>query len=92
MAPTISVWDMHVRPAIAPPRLREPVSPMKIFAGEVFHHRKPMQAPMMAGRDDGDVQRSRGRRSSVPGSPGAVDVDVAGTWPPLPEPDEHVRR
>ena len=33
------------RPA---PMANEPVSPMKIFAGAAFHHRKPAQAPSMA--------------------------------------------
>src|SRR5680860_1550516 len=31
--------------AIHPPNIKEPVSPMNIFAGAVFHHRKPAQAP-----------------------------------------------
>ena len=30
---------------------------MKIFAGEAFHHRKPMHAPMHAGGDHGEVPR-----------------------------------
>ena len=32
------------RPPIRPPSPSAPVSPMKIRAGEVFHHRKPTQA------------------------------------------------
>ncbi len=35
------------RAASAPPRPSEPVSPMKICAGDVFHQRKPMSAPTM---------------------------------------------
>ena len=35
-------------PANAPPIASDPVSPMKILAGEQFHHRKPKQAPMAA--------------------------------------------
>src|SRR5699024_2092909 len=36
MAPSTSVRETMVKPAIAPPRASDPVSPMKIFAGEVF--------------------------------------------------------
>ena len=32
----------------SPPSASEPVSPMKIRAGLVFHHRKPRQAPIAA--------------------------------------------
>ena len=32
---------MIAKPAIAPPSVSEPVSPMKIWAGGAFHHRKP---------------------------------------------------
>ena len=32
-------------PATAAPMACEPVSPMKIWAGEAFHHRKPAKAP-----------------------------------------------
>ena len=35
-------------PAIAPPRAREPVSPMMMRAGAAFHQRKPAHAPNMA--------------------------------------------
>ena len=35
-------------PAISPPRPSAPVSPMKIRAGDVFHHRKPTHAPAAA--------------------------------------------
>ena len=45
---SISVRVMIAKPAIAPPRAREPVSPRMIWAGEAFHHRKPKQAPMIA--------------------------------------------
>ena len=34
-----------------------PVSPMKIRAGEVFHHRNPTQAPAAAAGDQRDLQR-----------------------------------
>ena len=60
-APTIWVREMIVSPAIAPPSASEPVSPMKIFAGEVFHHRKPTQAPMIAAHS---TAVSRGSRAS----------------------------
>ena len=30
------------------PMAKEPVSPMKIFAGAAFHHRNPRQAPTNA--------------------------------------------
>ena len=40
-----------------PPRAREPVSPMKILAGEAFHQRNPKQAPMTAGGDHRQVVR-----------------------------------
>jgi hypothetical protein len=43
-----SVRVMIAIPASAPPRESEPVSPMKIFAGSAFHHRKPKQAPASA--------------------------------------------
>ena len=48
-------------PAMAPPRASEPVSPMKILAGEVFHHRKPTQAPARAAAM---TARSSGSRTS----------------------------
>ena len=47
-------------PASAPPSESEPVSPMKILAGEAFHHRKPMQAPAM---DAQMAARSSGSRT-----------------------------
>ena len=43
-----SVRVMRAKPAIAPPKDSEPVSPMKILAGDAFHHRKPKHAPMAA--------------------------------------------
>ena len=43
-----SVRVTMARPASAPPRASEPVSPMKILAGGAFHHRKPKQAPITA--------------------------------------------
>ena len=49
------------RPASAPPRASEPVSPMKILAGDVFHHRKPKQAPITAAAT---TARSSGSRTS----------------------------
>ena len=30
---------------------------MKIWAGEVFHQRKPIRLPAIAGGDDGEVER-----------------------------------
>ena len=41
----ISVFVMIASPAIAPPSASEPVSPMKIVAGNALNHRKPTQAP-----------------------------------------------
>ena len=38
-----SVLNVIARPANAPPRASEPVSPIKILAGDAFHHRKPAQ-------------------------------------------------
>ena len=43
-------------PAMAPPRASDPVSPMKILAGEAFHQRNPKQAPIRGRRDDGQVE------------------------------------
>ena len=40
-----SVLVITARPAIAPPSPSEPVSPMKMLAGKLLNHRKPMQAP-----------------------------------------------
>ena len=54
-----SVRDMIASPAKAPPMASEPVSPMKIFAGEVLNHRKPKQAAAMA---PATIARSRGSR------------------------------
>ena len=45
--------------ADAPPMAREPVSPMKIFAGEVFHQRKPTIAAL---RVTDTRARSMGRK------------------------------
>ena len=46
MTMSSSVRVMIASPASAPPRASEPVSPMKILAGEAFHQRNPKQAPM----------------------------------------------
>jgi len=51
-----SVREQMARPARAPPRASEPVSPMKILAGEVFHHRNPKHAAHEGGGDDGLVE------------------------------------
>ena len=48
-------------PAISPPRASDPVSPMKICAGEAFHHRKPKQALIA---DAATSARSSGSRTS----------------------------
>ena len=48
-------------PASAPPSASEPVSPMKMAAGEAFHHRKPKQAPVIAAAT---TARSSGSRTS----------------------------
>src|SRR5262249_44915796 len=48
------------RPANTPPSASEPVSPMKIFAGYVFHHRNPKHAPIS---DDAITARSSGSRT-----------------------------
>ena len=40
-----SVLVITARPAIAPPIPSEPVSPMKMLAGKLLNHRKPMHAP-----------------------------------------------
>ena len=44
-------------PAISPPSAIDPVSPMKICAGEEFHHRNPKQAAIADGGDQRDVER-----------------------------------
>lgn len=56
-----SVRVISAKPAIAPPSDSEPVSPMKILAGEVFHHRKPKHAPVSA---EATIARSSGSRTS----------------------------
>ena len=56
-----SVRVRIANPARAAPRAREPVSPMKIAAGEAFHHRKPKQAPVIAAAM---IARSSGSRTS----------------------------
>jgi hypothetical protein len=48
-------------PPIKPPKASEPVSPMKIRAGEAFHHRKPKQA---AAADTAIMAISNGSRTS----------------------------
>ena len=40
-----SVWVMIASPPMAPPRPSEPVSPMKIVAGNALNQRKPTEAP-----------------------------------------------
>ncbi len=55
-----SVRVMIANPAMAPPRANDPVSPMKIRAGWVFHHRNPKQAPVHAAAN---TVRSRGSRT-----------------------------
>ena len=42
---SISVFVMTASPAIAPPSPSEPVSPMKIVAGNELNHRNPTHAP-----------------------------------------------
>ena len=56
-----SVRVVMASPASVPPSASEPVSPMKIFAGEVFHHKNPMQA---AASDAAMTARSSGLRTS----------------------------
>ncbi len=58
---SISVRVMIAKPAIAPPRAREPVSPRMIWAGDAFHHRNPKQAPVRAAAT---TARSSGSRTS----------------------------
>ena len=70
MASSSSVREQMARPASAPPSASEPVSPMKILAGEVFHHRKPKQAPIRA---EATTARSSGSRTSKQ-APGLVRV------------------
>ena len=48
MTSSSSVRVVIARPTIAPPSASEPVSPMKICAGEAFHHKNPTQAPSRA--------------------------------------------
>ena len=80
-----SVRDRIARPESRPPRASEPVSPMKIWAGEAFHQRKPKHAPDAAGGDHGEVERVRDRRSSA--APAAHAAGVAE----LPDADDDVR-
>ncbi len=61
MTTSSSVRVRIARPARAPPRASEPVSPMKIFAGDAFHQRKPKQAPIPAAAT---IARSWGSRTS----------------------------
>ena len=61
MTSSSSVRVRIASPARAPPSESEPVSPMKIAAGEAFHHRKPKQAPVMAAAT---TARSSGSRTS----------------------------
>ena len=46
---------------MTPPSASEPVSPMKLAAGEAFHQRNPKQAPVMAAAT---TARSSGSRVS----------------------------
>ena len=55
-----SVREVIARPARAPPRAREPTSPMMMRAGLAFHQRKPTQAALMAIES---TARSRGSRT-----------------------------
>ena len=48
MMSSSSVRVRIAKPARAPPSASEPVSPMKIAAGEAFHQRNPKQAPVIA--------------------------------------------
>ena len=57
-----SVLVMTARPAIAPPKPSEPVSPMKMLAGKLLNHRKPMQAPT---RQPASSERSRAPMMNV---------------------------
>ena len=85
---TISSSSVRVtmaRPESRPPRASEPVSPMKIRAGLVFHHRKPRHAPMPGGRDQRDVER-------VADGVAALDQLVGAVVGELPEGDERRRR
>ena len=45
MARTISCFAMIVTDATDPPKDKEPVSPMKIFAGGALYQRKPKHEP-----------------------------------------------
>src|SRR3954452_11695567 len=45
MRSSTSVWVITAMAAIAPPRPRDPVSPMNTAAGNELNHRKPMLAP-----------------------------------------------
>ena len=56
-----SVRVRIARPASVPPSESEPVSPMKILAGDAFHHKKPKQAPVSAAAI---AARSSGSRTS----------------------------
>ena len=47
IANTISCFTIIAIAARDPPRERDPVSPMKIFAGGALYHRKPKHAPTM---------------------------------------------
>lgn len=60
-ADSSSVRVRMARPASAPPSASDPVSPMKIFAGDVFHHRKPKHEPIIAADT---IARSSGSRTS----------------------------
>ena len=56
-----STRKVAANPAIAPPNAKDPVSPIKIFAGAVFHHRKPVQPPANAAAR---TAKSKGSRTA----------------------------
>ena len=62
-----SVRDRMAKPATAPPMASDPVSPMKILAGEVFHQRKPTRAAL---RMAASSARSSGSRTGVAAAAG----------------------
>ena len=56
MISSTSVLVITASAAIAPPRPSEPVSPMKIEAGNELNQRKPTHAPDQAGREQREVR------------------------------------
>ena len=59
MISRISVFVITASPAIAPPRPSEPVSPMKIVAGNALNHRKPTHAPTRQPAEQREVAARR---------------------------------